>query len=111
MAGFVVSANAQNMCSTTGGVESTKISKARSGKCSEIMVTLANTNDYKVTVNMKVTVVDVDGNETLREKTVVIPAKKENKEVIFRTKKVKGEDKCADVGQCFVSSLFVQKCD
>lgn len=109
MAGLYFSANAQvNMCSITGGVEATSIT---SGSASdEIIVTLENTNSYKVTVDMNVTVVDAEGNEVAREKTVVIPANKK-KEVVFRTKKVKGETKRADARQCTVSSLTVQKCD
>lgn len=109
LAGFAFSAKAQNMCSRTGGVEATQIRNG--GNCTEIIVRLENTNSYKVTVNMKVTVVDTDGNEAEREKTVVIPANKKDKDVTFRTKKVKGEDKCADTRQCYVSSLYVERCD
>ena len=106
--GAFLSASAQ-MCKTTGGVESTNISGG--GSCDEIVVTLNNTNSYKVTVDMTVTVVDNDGNEAIRQKTVVIPANKNDKRVSFRTKKVKGETKCADVRQCTVSSLNVSMCD
>lgn len=110
MAGLYFSANAQvNMCSITGGVEATNIKSG--SNCDEIVVTLENTNSYKVTVDMSVTVVDNDGNEVVREKTVVLPANKKDKQVTFRTKKVKGETKCADSRQCTVSSLIVQKCD
>lgn len=109
VAGFVFSAKSQNMCTRTGGVEATQI--IRGGSCAEIIVRLENTNSYKVTVNMKVIVVDTEGNEAEREKTVVIPANKKDKDVTFRTKKVKGEDKCADTRQCYVSSLYVEKCD
>lgn len=108
MMGAFLGANAQ-MCRTTGGVESTSITGG-SG-CDEITVTLNNTNSYKVTVEMSVTVVDTDGNETVRQKTVVIPANKNDKKVTFRTKKVKGETRCADVRQCTVSSLNVSMCD
>ncbi len=110
MLGAFLSASAQvNMCKMTGGVESTNISGG--GSCDEIVVTLQNTNSYKVTVDMTVTVVDTEGNETERQKTVVIAANKNDKKVSFRTKKVKGETKCADVRQCTVSSLNVSMCD
>lgn len=106
--GAFLSASAQ-MCKTTGGVEATRISSGSS--CDEIVVTLNNTNSYKVTVDMSVTVVDTEGNETERQKTVVISANKNDKQVTFRTKKVKGETKCADTRQCTVSSLNVSMCD
>ena len=108
MMGAFISVNAQ-MCKSTGGVESTNITKGEA--CDEIVVTLHNTNSYKVTVDLSVTVVDNDGNEALRQKTVVIPANKNDKKVVFRTKKVKGETKCADVRQCTVTSLNVSMCE
>ena len=110
MVGAFLCASAQvNMCKSTGGVESTSIISGDS--CDEIVVILNNTNSYKVTVDMTVTVVDKYGNETIRQKTVVIPANKNDKKVNFRTKKVKGETMCADVKQCTVSSLNVSMCD
>lgn len=110
MVGAFLSVNAQvNMCRTTGGVESTKITIGNS--CDEIVVTLNNTNSYKVTVDMTVSVVDKEGNEAVRQKTVVIPANKNDKKVSFRTKKVKGQIMCADVNQCTVSSINVSMCD
>lgn len=107
LTGMFFCANAQ-MCKVTGGVEATKITHPT---CEEIQVTLENTNSYKVTVNIEVKVVDVEGNETKRQKTVVIPANKKDKEVRFRTKKIKGETKCADPDQSEVTSLIVEKCD
>lgn len=107
MTGMFLCANAQ-MCKTTGGVEATRITSGSTSD--EVVVRLENTNDYKVTVNIEVKVVDVEGNETTRQKTVVIPAHKKDKEVKFRTKKVKGEIKKADVNQCEVTSLRVEMC-
>ncbi len=106
MVGMILTANAQ-MCKTTQGVEPT-IEKA--SDCDVINVKLENTNSYKVTVIMEVKVVDVDGNEVIRQKTVVIPANKKDKVVKFRTKKIKGETKCADVSECEVS-LRVELCE
>ena len=108
MMGAFLGANAQ-MCKTTGGVEATRITSG--GSSDEIVVTLNNTNSYKVTVDISVTVVDTYGNETVRQKTVVIPANKSDKQVTFRTKKVKGETMRADVSQCTVSSLNVSMCE
>lgn len=104
---FSVNAS-QNMCTRTGGVESISITSG--SDCNEIRVTLSNTNSYKVTVNMTVVVVDNDGNETIREKIVVIPANKE-KSSSFRTKNIKGEIKCANISQSYVSQLNVEKCE
>lgn len=106
MAGIFFTASAQ-MCRTTGGVEPTITSGS---SCDEIKVKLENTNSYKVTVTLEVTVVDKEGNSVQRTKTVVIPANKKDKEVKFRTKKVKGETKCADVPECSVN-LRVEMCE
>lgn len=106
MTGMFLCASAQ-MCRTTGGVEA-NITGASS--CDEIIVTLENTNSYKVTVTLDVTVVDKEGNSTTRQKTVVIQANKKDKQVRFRTKKVKGETKCADISECSVS-MRVEMCD
>lgn len=109
--GMFLGANAQpvpTMCKITGGVEAKSI---KSGDNSdEIKVTLTNTNSYKVTVNMDVVVVDKNGNEVTRQKTVVISANKD-KEVIFRTKTKNGEIQPADARQSYVSSLFVETCE
>lgn len=109
MAGMFFCANAQSMCKITGGVEATGITIGST--LDEITVTLNNTNAYKVTVYIEVKVVDRDGNETVRQKTVVIPANKKDKKVSFRTKKVKGEVKYADVSQCEVISMRVEMCE
>lgn len=109
IAGMFFSANAQvNMCKITGGVEAKSI--VCGSASDEIVVTLTNTNSYKVTVNMDVVVVDTEGNETPRQKTVVISANKE-KEVIFRTKAIKGETKPSNARQSYVSSLHVEMCE
>lgn len=109
LAGMFFCANAQSMCKITGGVEATKISSGSS--CDEINVILDNTNAYKVTVYLEVKVVDNEGNEAVRQKTVVIPANKKDKKATFRTKKVKGETKCADTSQCEVVSMRVEMCE
>lgn len=109
MAGMFFCVNAQSMCKITGGVEATQISSG--GTCDEINVTLDNTNSYKVTVYLEVKVVDKEGNEAVRQKTVVIPANKKDKIAKFRTKKVKGETKCADTSQCEVVSMRVEMCE
>lgn len=109
MTGMFFCANAQSMCKITGGVEATEIS--RGSTCDEISVTLDNTNAYKVTVHLEVKVVDDEGNETVRQKTVVIPANKKDKKAKFRTKKIKGETKCADTSQCEIVSMRVENCE
>lgn len=109
MSGMFLFANAQangSMCVITGGVEPT-VSRSAFG---ELTVNLENTNDYKVTVVMEVTVVDKEGNEVHRQKTVVLPARKKDKKVTFKTKKVKGEQKDVDTAECSVT-LHVEKCD
>lgn len=109
MSGMFLFANAQvkgSMCTTTGGVEPT----VTKGVYGELVVNLENTNDYKVTVVLNVTVVDTEGNEVQRQKTVVVPARKKDKTVKFKTKKVKGEQKDVEVSECSVS-LYVEKCD
>lgn len=109
MAGMFFCANAQvkgSMCTITGGVEPT-VSKSSFG---ELVVNLENTNDYKVTVVLDVTVVDTEGNEAQRQKTVVLPAHKKDKKVSFKTKKVKGKQNDVEVSECSVS-IRVEKCD
>ena len=106
MMGMFFTASAQ-MCRTTGGVEPTITSGS---SCDEIKVNLENTNSYKVTVVLDVTQHHKEGNSVQRTKTVVIPANNKKKEVKFRTKKVKGETKCADVPECSVS-LRVEMCE
>lgn len=109
MAGMLFCANAQvkgSMCTITGGVEPT----VTKGGYGELVVNLENTNDYKVTVALDVTVVDKEGNEVQRQKTVVVPARKKDKKVSFKTKKVKGDQKDVEVSECSVS-IRVEKCD
>lgn len=112
IAGVSFSANAQ-MCKITGGVEATDLFKGGTG---ELKVKLSNTNDYKVTVDISVTVIDVQGNEIERSKTVVISANKE-KIVTFKGKKIKKENsqekyyEDVDIWQSQVNRLIVSKCD
>lgn len=107
--GMFFCANAQHgMCVVTGGVEPTIT--GTSGTCDRVEVNLENTNPYKVTVTIDATIVDKEGNEVKREKTVVIPANKKDKKVYFKTKSIKGETKCADLGECSVS-IRVEKCE
>lgn len=112
IAGASFSADAQ-ICHITKGVE---VSNMSSGQSGELYVTLSNTNDYKVTVDIQVTVVDEYDNKVDRSKTVVISANKEKK-VLFRGKKVK-EDADSDSGYNYtdskesqVKSLIVSRCD
>lgn len=112
IAGASFSADAQ-ICHITKGVEVTDMSS--SSNPGELYVTLSNTNDYKVTVDIQVTVVDVHDNDVDRTKTVVISANKEKK-VLFRGKKVKDADydsgyNKTDANESQVKSLIVSKCD
>lgn len=112
IAGASFSADAQ-ICHITKGVEVTDMSSGNSA--GDLYVTLSNTNDYKVTVDIQVTVVDVHDNEVDRTKTVVISANKEKK-VLFRGKKVKDADYSSgynntDAKQSQVKSIIVSKCD
>lgn len=111
IAGASFSADAQ-ICHITKGVEVTNMSSGQSG---ELYVTLSNTNDYKVTVDIQVTVVDEYDNKVDRSKTVVISANKEKK-VLFRGKKVKDADydsgyNRTDPKESQVNSLIVSRCD
>lgn len=108
MIGMFIGANAQ-MCKTTGGVDPTINGCRNCTGCSYVEVSLENTNSYKVTVYVDATIVDDEGNEDRRQKTVVISANK-TKTITFRTKNVKGETKCADVPECSVS-LRVETCN
>ena len=67
MAGMFFVANAQ-MCRTTGNVEPVVSSDGE-----YLVVDLHNYNDYKVTVTITATVVNTEGKEVVREKTVVVP--------------------------------------
>ena len=112
IAGASFSADAQ-ICHITKGVEVTGMSSGSNP--GELNVTLSNTNDYKVTVDIQVTVVDVHDNNVDRTKTVVISANKEKK-VLFRGKKVKDADYSSgynktDANESQVKSLIVSKCD